>query len=89
MPEVKSILSELIVSHKNARLLISPSKHRVHKEIKSGKIASIRGELHKETNYSKKNYFKGDKTDIVKLILNISESWTTYFGKVSTYLFRE
>jgi CRISPR-associated endonuclease Csn1 len=65
---VKKILSEVIISHKNTRLLISPSKHRINKDISFNKLASIRGELHKETNYAKKNYFEGDKTDIVKLI---------------------
>ena len=51
--------------------MISPSKHRVDKEIKSGKVASIRGELHKETNYAKRNYFNyinPDRIDISKLI---------------------
>ncbi len=68
IPEIKKSLEEIIISHKNTRLLISPSKHRTAKEIQSGKIASIRGELHKETNYAKRNYFEGGKTDVVKLI---------------------
>lgn len=66
--DVKNALNEIIVSHKNTRLLISPSKHRVGKEINSGKVASIRGELHKETNYAKRNYFEGGRMDISKLI---------------------
>lgn len=69
--DAKNALNEIIVSHKNARLLISPSKHRIDKEIKSGKVASIRGELHKETNYAKRNYFNyisPDRIDISKLI---------------------
>lgn len=66
--DVKNALNEIIVSHKNTRLLISPSKHRVNKEINSGKVASIRGELHKETNYAKRNYFEGGRMDISKLI---------------------
>jgi len=69
--DVKNSLNEVIVSHKNTRLLISPSKHRVDKEIKSGKAASIRGELHKETNYAKRNYFNyinPNRIDISKLI---------------------
>lgn len=69
--DAKNALNEIIVSHKNTRLLISPSKHRVDKEIKSGKVASIRGELHKETNYAKRNYFNyinPDRIDISKLI---------------------
>lgn len=69
VPEIKNALNGLIISHKNTRFLISPSKHRVQKEIKSGKIASIRGELHKETNYARKNYFEeGSTTEIKKLI---------------------
>ncbi len=71
IPDVKKALSEVVISHKNTRLLISPSKHRVAKDIKPNKIASIRGELHKETNYAKKNYFEGDKTFINKLIPQI------------------
>lgn len=71
IPDVRKALSEVIISHKNTRLLISPSKHRIDKDIKPNKIASIRGELHKETNYAKKNYFEGDKTSIIKLILQI------------------
>jgi CRISPR-associated endonuclease Csn1 len=71
IPDVKKALSEIVISHKNTRLLISPSKHRVNKDIKPNKIASIRGELHKETNYAKKNYFEGGKTFINKLIPQI------------------
>lgn len=66
--EVMKILKEVIIAHKNTRLLISPSKHRINKEIKSAKPASIRGELHKETNYAKRKYYEGGKTDITKLI---------------------
>jgi CRISPR-associated endonuclease Csn1 len=66
--DVKKTLSELLVAHKNTRLLISPSKHRANKNIKPNKIASIRGELHKETNYAKKNYFTNEQTPINKLI---------------------
>lgn len=71
IPDVRKALSEVVISHKNTRLLISPSKHRVDKEIKPNRIASIRGELHKETNYAKKNYFEGGKTFINKLIPQI------------------
>lgn len=71
IPDVRKALSEIVISHKNTRLLISPSKHRVDKDIKPNKIASIRGELHKETNYAKKNYFEGGKTFINKLIPQI------------------
>lgn len=69
--DAKNALNEIIISHKNTRLLISPSKHRVDKEIRSGKVASIRGELHKETNYAKRNYFNyinPDRIDISKLV---------------------
>ena len=69
--DIRKALNEIVISHKNTRLLISPSKHRVDKDIKSNKIASIRGELHKETNYAKKNYFEGGKTFINKLIPQI------------------
>lgn len=71
IPEVTKALDEVVISHKNTRLLISPSKHRVDKEIKPNKIASIRGELHKETNYAKKNYFERGRTFINKLIPQI------------------
>jgi len=72
LPEMKKAMSEIAISHKNTRLLISPSKHRVNKDIKPNKIASIRGELHKETNYGHKNYFiEGGKTFINKLIPQI------------------
>ena len=62
--DVKNAMNEIVVSHKNTRQLISPSKN------KSGlsKVASIRGELHLETNYSRGNYFEGDKTSVKKLI---------------------
>lgn len=69
IPEVSQVLNNLIVSHKNTRLLISPSKHKIDKEIKTNKVASIRGELHKETNYAKRRYFiEGNQTAINKLI---------------------
>lgn len=71
IPDVRKALSEVVISHKNTRLLISPSKHRVDKDIKPSKLASIRGELHKETNYAKRNYFDGGKTPIIKLIPKI------------------
>ncbi len=65
--DVKNVMNEIVVSHKNTRLLISPSKNKYGQN----KVASIRGELHKETNYAKKNYFEGDKTPIKKLIPNL------------------
>jgi CRISPR-associated endonuclease Csn1 len=65
--DVKNAINEIIVSHKNTRLLISPSKNKFGQS----KVASIRGELHKETNYAKKSYFEGDRTPIKKLIPNI------------------
>lgn len=72
IPDIRKALSEVVISHKNTRLLISPSKHRVNKDIKPNKIASIRGELHKETNYAKKNYFvEGGRTFVNKLIPQI------------------
>jgi CRISPR/Cas system Type II protein with McrA/HNH and RuvC-like nuclease domain len=66
--DVKKALDEIVIAHKNTRLLISPSKHRIDKDIKPIKVASIRGELHKETNYAKKNYFTNETTPINKLI---------------------
>jgi len=74
IPEVKDALSNIIISHKNSRLLISPSKHRVNKEINSSKLASIRGQLHKDTNYASRKYFEGGKTEIKKLIPKIITS---------------
>jgi CRISPR-associated endonuclease Csn1 len=71
IPAVRKALSEVVISHKNTRLLISPSKHSVSKDIKPNKIASIRGELHKETNYAKKNYFEDGKIYVNKLIPQI------------------
>lgn len=68
MPDVKKAMGEILISHKNTRLLISPSKHRVNKDISPNKIASIRGELHKETNYASKKYFEGGRMDIAKII---------------------
>jgi len=68
IPEVKEALKNVLISHKNTNVLISPSKHRNNKDIKSGKVASVRGELHLQTNYAKKKYFENEKTDIVKLI---------------------
>ncbi len=67
-PEVKEALKSIIISHKNSNVLISPSKHRNNKEIKTGKVASIRGELHLQTNYAKRNYFENEKIEIEKLI---------------------
>lgn len=74
IPAVKDALSNIIVSHKNSRLLISPSKHRVKKDIKPAKLASIRGQLHKDTNYASRKYFEGGKTEIKKLIPNLIAS---------------
>jgi len=68
IPEVKQALQNVLVSHKNSNVLISPSKHRNNKDINSGKVASVRGELHLQTNYTKKKYFENEKIDIVKLI---------------------
>ena len=68
IPDVINALNNIIVSHKNVRLLISPSKHRVNKNIMPAKIASIRGELHKETNYASKKYFEHGRMDTAKLI---------------------
>jgi CRISPR/Cas system Type II protein with McrA/HNH and RuvC-like nuclease domain len=68
IPEVKNALQNIIISHKNSNVLISPSKHRNNKDINSGKVASVRGELHLQTNYTKKKYFENEKIDIIKLI---------------------
>lgn len=68
IPEVKKALRNIVVSHKNSNVLISPSRHRNNKDINSGKVASVRGELHLQTNYTKKKYFENEKMDIVKLI---------------------
>lgn len=68
IPEVKQALQNVLISHKNSNILISPSKHRNNKDINSGKVASVRGELHLQTNYTKKKYFENEKIDIVKLI---------------------
>lgn len=68
IPEVKEALQNVLISHKNSNVLISPSKHRNNKDINSGKVASVRGELHLQTNYTKKKYFENEKIDIVKLI---------------------
>ena len=62
--DVKNAMDKIVVSHKNTRLLISPSKNKFG----TNKVASIRGELHKETNYAKKNYFEDGQTPIKKLI---------------------
>lgn len=68
IPEVRNALQSILISHKNVNILISPSKHRIKKEIKSGKVASVRGELHLQTNYTKRKYFEGEKIKIDKLI---------------------
>ncbi len=68
IPEVKKALQSILISHKNTNVLISPSKHRNNKDINSGKVASVRGELHLQTNYTKKKYFENEKIDIAKLI---------------------
>ncbi|MGQ7857025.1 type II CRISPR RNA-guided endonuclease Cas9 [Pedobacter sp. WC2501] len=68
IPQVRQALQNVLISHKNSNVLISPSKHRNNKEINSGKVASVRGELHLQTNYTKKKYFENEKIDIVKLI---------------------
>nr|AME16455.1 CRISPR-associated protein Cas9 [uncultured bacterium] len=70
--DIADSLNNIIISHKNTRLLISPSKHRVDKNINPNKIASIRGELHKETNYAKRNYFiEESRIPINKLVPQI------------------
>lgn len=68
LPEVKEALKNVLISRKNTNILISPSKHRNNKDINSGKVASIRGELHLQTNYTKKKYFENERLDIAKLI---------------------
>ena len=60
--DVKNVMNKIVVSHKNTKTLISPSKNKFEKNI------SIRGELHLDTNYARKNYFQGDRTKIKKLI---------------------
>lgn len=66
--QVKSVLENVIVSHKNVRLLISPSKHRNGKVAIEQKVASLRGELHNETIYAKKNYYQGQRVEIKNII---------------------
>jgi hypothetical protein len=61
MTDVKSSLGKVIISHKNIRLLISPSKHRNNKVTILQKTASLRGQLHDETNYAKRNYLSEDE----------------------------
>ncbi|CAN5609923.1 type II CRISPR RNA-guided endonuclease Cas9 [soil metagenome] len=75
LSEIQIALKNVIISHKNVRLLISPSKHRNGKQFKEKKVVSLRGELHKETNYAKKNYFQGKegRTEIRKVIKEILE----------------
>lgn len=72
IPAVREALQNIIVSQKNTNILISPSKHRSGKNIKSQKIASPRGRLHKETNYAKGNYYNSaNKILIAKVIESI------------------
>jgi CRISPR/Cas system Type II protein with McrA/HNH and RuvC-like nuclease domain len=71
--DVKNAMNKVIISHKNTRLLISPSKNKYSKS----KPVSIRGELHGETNYAKKNYFEDEvnaRVTITKVIPLILES---------------
>ena len=85
--DVKNAMDTIVVSHKNTRLLISPSKNRFG----TNKVASIRGELHLETNYAKRNYFEGDKTPIKKLIpllFNLKKE-NQYQSKVHFKIFKE
>lgn len=69
IPQVKNALENLVISHKNAKVLISPTKHNIPNNTIHQKTASIRGALHKETNYAKRNYFEtGTQIDIKKVI---------------------
>jgi CRISPR/Cas system Type II protein with McrA/HNH and RuvC-like nuclease domain len=67
-------LETLIVSHKNANALISPSTNKNIKNSGSQASISIRGKLHEETIYAKKKYVdmseKG-KVPITKLLKQI------------------
>jgi CRISPR/Cas system Type II protein with McrA/HNH and RuvC-like nuclease domain len=72
IPDVRKALESIVVSHKNAKVLISPSKHRIKKPIRDVPIASIRGELHKETNYARRKYFEpGTKLTLKNAVTRI------------------
>jgi hypothetical protein len=49
LPQIKEALINLIVSHKNTTLLLSPTRHKDKNNLQPA--FSIRGKLHKETNY--------------------------------------
>ncbi len=102
IPKVKEALENVVISHKNVRLLISPSKHRNGKLPYNQKVASIRGELHTETNYAKRNYYQGEKgkTDINNIIKELlirkyDNQNQTMIGKrsftilIKEYIFKE
>ncbi len=57
IPRVKESMSNIIVSKKNTNVLISPSRLKIKDFKKPQRSASIRGALHKETNYAKRNYY--------------------------------
>ncbi|MCF8460328.1 MAG: hypothetical protein K9G46_06365 [Flavobacteriales bacterium] len=92
--DVKDALSELVVSHKNTRLLISPSRHRNGKNI-SGQVASLRGNLHEETNYASKKHFTGDRLSIMETVRKTilekqkNQSQTQEFPKTYATIVRE
>ncbi len=98
--QVKSVLENVIVSHKNVRLLISPSKHRNGKVAIEQKVASLRGELHNETIYAKKNYYQGQRVEIKNIIKELLKrkyenqnqvmvSVCTFAELIKEYIFKE
>lgn len=96
IPKTKEVMNNIIISHKNVRLLISPTKHGKNHKDNTSKIASIRGELHLETNYAKRNYFEaGTQLSIDKIIETIlslkfeNQNQTIVFPKTFETIIKE
>jgi CRISPR-associated endonuclease Csn1 len=63
--DVTNVLQNVIIAHKGNNVIVSPSKN---KNSNAKQCISVRGNLHKETNYAKKNYFDNEQLSIDKLI---------------------
>ncbi len=66
--DVTNALQKVIISHKISNVIISPSLNKNATKLSVKNSISVRGNLHKETNYAKKNYFANERLEIDKLI---------------------
>ncbi len=74
LEDVKDVLQKVIVAHKVNNVIISPSTNNNAKNLSTKQSISVRGNLHKETNYAKKNYFENEILATEKLIKKLLDN---------------